>query len=179
MHKGTPPTVQQFSTPNWEDIVAEIPDQSIGVWMAPFNNNVRIALTTTGESTILSGKSNKRRPAYPHAMVMDSGLLTDGPQDLSSVQNNSGINGSKKLEFIDIPHFPVNKRVHICVNIIHDIMEIYRDGRLLTTYNLSGLPEFSRDDVHILKPRTIDGALYNLAWQPSAMSLAHLRKLIA
>jgi hypothetical protein len=35
-----------IKTPNWEDIVNELPDQCIGVWLSPFTNNLRICVTT-------------------------------------------------------------------------------------------------------------------------------------
>ncbi len=38
-------------TPHWEEIVRIIPDQCIGVWLAPYTNNLRIAVHTQNNST--------------------------------------------------------------------------------------------------------------------------------
>ena len=40
-----------IKTSNWEDIVDELPDQCIGVWLAPFTNNLRICVSTEKEKT--------------------------------------------------------------------------------------------------------------------------------
>ena len=34
------------ATHSWEDIISQLPEQCIGVWLAPFNNNIRICITT-------------------------------------------------------------------------------------------------------------------------------------
>ncbi len=56
LHKGSE-VPDQIDTPNWEDVLAQFPDQSVGIWMAPFNNNLRIALTTVT-------RGNPRSSAY-------------------------------------------------------------------------------------------------------------------
>ena len=60
MHRGT-----EFDGPlktaYWEDVVKACPDQYCGVWMAPFNNNIRVCITTVTDKTKLD------RPTYPHA----------------------------------------------------------------------------------------------------------------
>ena len=40
-----------IKTSKWEEIVDELPDQCIGVWLAPFTNNLRICITTERETT--------------------------------------------------------------------------------------------------------------------------------
>lgn len=51
--KGTPwPTEgKTIDTPYWEELCQIIPDQCIGVWLAPFNNNLRISVTTQYRDT--------------------------------------------------------------------------------------------------------------------------------
>jgi hypothetical protein len=40
-----------IKTSNWEDIVDQLPKQCIGVWLAPFTNNLRICVSTEKEKT--------------------------------------------------------------------------------------------------------------------------------
>ena len=47
-----------MKTSDWEDIVKLLPDQCIGVWLAPFTNNLRICITTE--------KNNKKTFLLPH-----------------------------------------------------------------------------------------------------------------
>ena len=57
MHRGTdlehgsPTTINNIDTIQWEDIIDMVPVQNIGVWYAPFNNNMRIAITTMDTET--------------------------------------------------------------------------------------------------------------------------------
>ena len=45
--KGTEwPAGEPLDTPYWETVAAERPDQCLGIWLAPFNNNLRVCLTT-------------------------------------------------------------------------------------------------------------------------------------
>lgn len=46
MHKGTNIENKTLNYENWHNIENEIPEQSIGIWMHPGINNIRIAITT-------------------------------------------------------------------------------------------------------------------------------------
>ena len=48
-----------IKTTNWEDIVKELPDQCIGVWLAPFTNNLRICVST-------ERNMNDKKISFPH-----------------------------------------------------------------------------------------------------------------
>jgi hypothetical protein len=45
-HKGTDITNKQLDYSYWDNILSEIPEQCIGVWMNPHTNNLRICATT-------------------------------------------------------------------------------------------------------------------------------------
>lgn len=51
--KGTawPTEGESINTPYWEELCQIVPDQCIGVWLAPFNNNLRISITTQHRDT--------------------------------------------------------------------------------------------------------------------------------
>lgn len=50
--KGTQwPNGEPLDTPYWETIENERPEQCIGVWLTPFNNNLRICITTRRQSS--------------------------------------------------------------------------------------------------------------------------------
>jgi hypothetical protein len=81
-----------IKTSNWEDIVNELPDQCIGVWLSPFTNNLRICLST---EKIM----NDNKISFPHPnkqiCVNNSCLYTN---DLSTKQ----IDGDEYKEHIQI-----------------------------------------------------------------------------
>ena len=43
-HKGT--EITEIDTHEWEKVMTMCPDQGVGVWLAPFNNNLRVCITT-------------------------------------------------------------------------------------------------------------------------------------
>ncbi len=145
MHKGTDPGNNTLDTPNWEDINADYPEQSIGIWMAPYNNNIRISLSTEG--------------------TVQSLLLTEGTSQ------------SLPLEYIDLPHFPNKRMVHLSVNIVDNLIEIYRDGLLYKTKTLVGKPRFNKGNLYIMKSKSIDGQVYDLTYIPNYLGIAKIKKL--
>ena len=183
LHKGTEPDARQLETQNWEDILAEYPDQSIGIWMAPFNNNIRIAITTL-TTNYVEGNT----PGYPHALAQaydESGnvFLTDKPnnplRDPTKSRVKRQVSGyNKNVEFIDIPHFPNKVLTHLTVNVINDVVEIYRNGLLTKSYTLAGRPEFNKGNLYIMKPKTLDGSLHNLTYTPGYLNLASIRDIM-
>lgn len=186
LHKGTEPDARQLETQNWEDILSEYPDQSIGLWMAPFNNNIRIAITTL---TTNYADGSSRTSDYPHAMAQaydGSGnvFLSDKPnnplRDPTKTKNKRQVSSyNKNVEFIDIPHFPNKVLTHLTVNVINDVVEIYRNGLLTKSYTLAGRPEFNKGNLYIMKPKTLDGSLHNLTYTPGYLNLASIRDIMA
>jgi hypothetical protein len=168
MHKGTEPDSRQLDTPNWEDILADFPDQSIGIWMAPYNNNIRIALTTLTTNYI----DQAPLPA-PHAMAQNQNMPGSG-----SGRRVAGY--AKNVEFLDIPHFPNKKLVHLSVNVLDNSLEVYKDGLLYKTFHLVGRPEFNKGgNLYMLKPKTLDGSLFNVTYNPRYLGIAGIKKLMA
>ena len=50
-HKGTMPDVSgEINYKDWSDLITDYDDQYIGAWLAPFTNNMRIAITTEKDS---------------------------------------------------------------------------------------------------------------------------------
>jgi len=50
--KGTSwPAGEPLDTPYWESVSAERPEQCLGIWLAPFNNNLRICVTTRRQTS--------------------------------------------------------------------------------------------------------------------------------
>ena len=131
LHKGSEMT-DQIDTPNWEDILAQIPDQSVGIWMSPFNNNLRIALTT-----VTQGKKTMIVSQHAHVDAT-SGTLNP----ISNIPE-------KNIEFFDIYQFPVKKLKHLSVNVLSSSIEVYLDGMLYKVFSLTGRPEFNRGNLYI------------------------------
>lgn len=157
LHKGSEMT-DQIDTPNWEDILAQIPDQSVGIWMAPFNNNLRIALTT-----VTQGKKTTLVSQHAHVDAA------------SGAQKPPSTTYEKNIEFFDIYQFPVKKIKHLSVNVLSSSIEVYLDGMIYKVFSLTGRPEFNRGNLYIMKPKTIDGYIQKLSYAPAALKLTDIR----
>lgn len=165
LHKGSELT-DQIDTPNWEDILAQFPDQSVGIWMAPFNNNLRIALTTI---TNRIQNTSSEQHAYKHAYA--------GEHD--PVKSWSPSAYEKNIEFFDIYQFPVKKLKHLSVNVLTDTIEVYIDGMLYKVFSLVGKPEFNRGNLYVMKPKTVDGYIQKLSYAPAALKINDVRALLS
>jgi hypothetical protein len=165
LHKGSELT-DQIDTPNWEDILAQFPDQSVGIWMAPFNNNLRIALTTI---TNRIQNTSSEQHAYKHAYA--------GEHD--PVKSWSPSAYEKNIEFFDIYQFPVKKLKHLSVNVLTDTVEVYIDGMIYKVFSLVGKPEFNRGNLYVMKPKTVDGYIQKLSYAPAALKINDVRALLS
>jgi hypothetical protein len=164
LHKGSEIT-DQIDTPNWEDVLAQFPDQSVGIWMSPYNNNLRIALTTVTRGR--TGNTNMQNVMVsPHAHV-DAAMATGNSASLTAYEKN--------IEFFDIYQFPVRKLMHLSVNVLSSTVEVYMDGMIYKVFSLTGKPEFNRGNLYIMKSKSVDGYIQKLSYAPAALKLTDIK----
>ena len=166
LHKGSEVT-DQIDTANWEDVLAQFPDQSIGIWMAPFNNNLRIALTTVTQGSSKYGNANGLVSQHAH---VDAAMATGKQSSPSTYEKN--------IEFFDIYQFPVKKLKHLSVNVLTNTVEVYMDGMLYKVFSLTGKPEFNRGNLYVMKSKTVDGYIQKLTYAPAALKINGIRELL-
>ena len=170
MHKGSEVT-DQIDTANWEDVLAQFPDQSVGIWMAPFNNNLRIALTTVTQGRSKYGNGNKQNVMVSQHAHVDAAMAQEGnPMSPSTYEKN--------IEFFDIYQFPVKKLKHLAVNVLTNTVEVYMDVMLYKVFSLTGRPEFNRGNLYIMKTKTVDGYIQKLSYAPAALKLTDIKSLL-
>lgn len=182
MHKGSEIT-DQIDTPNWEDIISQYPDQSVGIWMSPFNNNLRIAITT------ITTKSQSQ--SYQHAFNADIDtktnniFLTDKPnppfQDTTkynTINRQRPTDYEKNIEFFDIYQIPIKKMKHLSVNVLTNTVELYIDGKLYKIFTLVGKPEFNKGNLYIMNSKTVDGYIQNLSYSPFPLGVKDISALV-
>jgi hypothetical protein len=198
MHKGTSiDDIQKVDTPNWNDVNVLIPEQTIGVWCAPFNNNIRIAVTT------LKQGYKKGKFEYNHAYqqktisnpdtnghqvyVSDNtgGRFRDPTRNQFSRLNEDGdtttnpLITTQQVEYIDIYRVPIKKLVHISVNFTGMTMEIYMNGNLYKIHTLEGQPVFNNGDLFCMMNKTINGSIIDLKFTPERITHSKVKELIS
>ena len=149
--KGTEwPASEPLNTPYWETVAAERPDQCLGIWLAPFNNNLRVCLTTRHQ---ISG------PSTP--------TMQQPTTQQKTIQQT--------LEFIDIQNIPTRKLFHLSVNMVESGMEVYLNGKLHRMIALKGAPVWNELPLTILGPTSTPATIMDLVFIPESANLDDIR----
>jgi hypothetical protein len=186
-HKGT--EIQSGSTlsyQSWENLVKDIPNQQIGVWLAPFSNNLRIAVTTTS-------LGNRSYGSYPDAFIekCDPGsntcFITDMPSGkwADTSRASDGSNPKTQLETNieyfdqDLQNIAINKQTNITVNFINNIAEVYFNGKIVKITQLDGTPNTDKSNLYVLNEKTVNCDISNLLYYPATAKLTDINKIIS
>jgi hypothetical protein len=185
-HKGT--AIEPGKTlayQSWENLISEIPNQSIGVWMAPFTNNLRIAITT---NTVGNLPSYKYKDAYVQVCDDNDCYITDLPSgkwaDRKVIRDESTIAYKPKIdkfiEFIDhdLQNIPINTKLNITINVMNKTVEIYFNGKIVKVTQLEGTPALDTNNLYVFNEYTINGEISNLLYYPDALKLQNIKDII-
>ena len=185
-HKGT--SIDDGTLVNyqsWENLVKDFPNQCIGVWLAPFTNNLRIAVTTEIEI-------NKNNGSYNHAFVeicnsnTKDCYITDMPGgnwvDRSRQGDNSTTTTKKitHIEFFDndLQNIPINKNINITINLKGTDVEIYYDGKIVKVVKLDGIPKSNKSNLYVMNDKTFGGEISNLLYYPDSLSYENVNDIL-
>ena len=187
-HKGIRPDIPTIEYIDWETLISNIPEQCIGLWLAPFTNNLRIAVDTT-----VSGNTNSGY--FDDAMVLKCNInngtrecyITDLPgtqwKNIERRGDGSTIKPQiyKNLEYIDhdLTNIPINKPFVLTVNFIGNVVEIYINGKLSKTAQLEGLPNWNNYPVYVMNNTTFGGNIANLIYYPKSINLDEVKKIVS
>jgi hypothetical protein len=185
-HKGTPidtNTIMNYQS--WENLIVDFPMQSIGVWLAPFTNNLRIAVTTTSSA-------NKNSGSYEDAFIQKCDCLTadcyitDMPGGKWVDKSKSGDNSTPKtklntyIEFFDsdLQNIPINKQINITINMQGTDAEVYFDGKIVKVVKLDGVPSISNTNLYVMYDNTFGGEISNLLYYPEPLKLPDVNSIL-
>ena len=170
---------------SWENLIKDFPIQSIGVWLAPFTNNLRIAITTD----ITTNKSNG---SYPDAFMEKCNNLTkdcyitDMPGTKWIDKNKSGdssiskTNTYKYVEFFDsdLQNIPINKQINITINFRGSYAEVYFDGKIVKVITLDGIPSAVKSGLYVMNDKSFGGEISNLMYSPTDLTLENINDIV-
>ena len=178
--------VQIPKTKNWEDIVNVLPQQCIGLWLAPFTNNLRICITTNKTNDNNEGFVNIPKPNTDFCLgnkcFKNNGVNNSENNDnILDTQNYTTISNTTSfntyLEYFDIVDIPLNKFFFIAINLIGNVMEIYLDGKLNYIINLKGEPVFNNSNLYAKREPSFEGLIKNLTYLPYSASYKEIKKI--
>ena len=185
-HKGTPiDTNTILNYQSWENLIVDFPMQSIGVWLSPFTNNLRIAVTTTSIA-------NKNSGSYEDAFIQKCSCLTsdcyitDMPDGKWVDKSRSGDNSTPKtklntyIEFFDsdLQNIPINKQINITINLLGTDAEVYFDGKIVKVVKLDGVPTITNTHLYSMYDNSFGGEISNLIYYPESLKLPNINSIL-
>jgi hypothetical protein len=183
-HKGTAfdqeknKKIKTIKIRNWEQLVRDFPEQCIGVWMSPFQNNIRIAVTTKAPSFVPQtyDDANIEKCGIDESGINDCWItdLTDDPK-FKNVPKT--IKDVMKVEYIDIQDMETGVPSNIVVNIKGKIIEVYVNGKYKVSQILVGTPVWNVGDMYINNPVNYKGLLEDLRGFPGIVNQTNINDI--
>ena len=206
LHKGTPidkSVNNQFKTlqyQNWEQINSDLPEQTLGFWLSPFQNNLRVAISTISKSplprTYDHGNIEKCRCDNSDSKSVEQLLelnlnknantktncttcwITDQDNDIEHTEDaNLDYKDKKTMDYIDIQDIQTNIPTHIVVSVKGLIIEVYVDGVFRTSKVLNGKTMWNNGSLYVHNPKTYNGEISDLRIIPGALNGDQVRFL--
>jgi hypothetical protein len=185
-HKGTDIGANtQLTYQSWENLIKDIPNKVIGVWLAPFSNNLRIAISTTS-------LSNRSYGSYSDAFIEkcdENGdcFITDitSGKWADNLRAGDGSNPKTKLDSYveyfdqDLQNIPINTQVNIIINFRNTNVEVYFNGKIVKITQLDGTPNSDKTNLFVLNDKTVKCDISNLLYYPDAVKIGEVKEIIS
>ena len=187
----------------WRSIIDLYPEQTPGVWVHPFVNDLRIVLTTQHDNDIdfnqllhaNKGKSNNydiskytntatpnREAEYSPIDSSDEFICLEN--SLSDSERNKG-GRFKFREYFDIKNIPIKEKFHIALVINNSVVEVYINGKLKTTQHLYGDPIYSQGPLQLNsgnkdnnEPIKLGGEITHFKFIPHAINYQNIQTIM-
>jgi hypothetical protein len=183
-HKGTAfdlennKKIKTLKIRNWEQIVSDLPNQCIGVWLTPFQNNIRIAVTTEAPAFTPQtyDEANIEKCGIDESGINDCWItdLTDDPK-FKKVPNV--IKSVMKIEYIDVQDMETGVPMNIVINIKGKIIEVFVNGKYKVSQVLAGTPVWNQGDMYIHNPVNYKGLLEDFRVFPGIVNQTNINDI--
>jgi hypothetical protein len=197
LHKGSPPDkssnnkMKKLEYPKWEQIMVDLPEQTLGFWLSPFQNNLRVAVTTLSKipksknyehaniekckcEVINTDITNQNQPR----VHCSNCWITDQEDDMDRrTESIIDTKDFQTMDYVDIQDLQTNVPIHIAVSIKGAIIEVYVNGVFKVSKVLNGVPKWNNGDLYIHNPLTYKGILNNLSVIPGTINGEIVKKI--
>lgn len=154
LHKGTSPQTREYIQ-EWSAIDSLMQSQYIGLWLHPFENKMRVAITTQNQTT-------------PNCYNDETST--------EEICKNLNITNTK-LEYYDIADIPIRKLIHVAISLYDNYLEIYINAKLHTTYKLGGIPQYNNGNLYIKNNISFSGDIYNFTYMTQSPTIDDIDSL--
>lgn len=168
-HRGTPIDtskplsymLENDEIDNWDNLTSDYPYQSIGVWLHPTKNHLRIVLTTEDSNTY---------DYLDHANASTIYENQNAPlTDLSYPK--------KIINTFDINDVPVNTPFNVGLIVNKNTITVYFNGILRHIFSFRGTIVDNNASLYFHALKTYNGYLNNFHYYPRAVSESEIKKL--
>jgi hypothetical protein len=168
-----------IKTNSWEEVIQQLPAQCIGVWLAPYTNNMRICVSSDKVVSQSSIPSNNYLTDTDYTDIGD-GSSSKFNQNFNVIRTRTSSTDSSNsiiMEYFDLLNITISKSNFIAINIHQTIMEIYQNDKLSYIVNLEGIPRFNGDDLNVKNTPSFDGYLQNISYLPYFASYKEIKDI--
>ena len=188
----------------WRSIIDLYPEQTPGVWVHPFVNDLRIVLTTQHDNDIdfnqllhaSKGKTNNYDITKYNNTATPNKEAEYSPTDSSDAFNciHSDLNDSERSkgnkykfrEYFDIKNIPIKEKFHLSLIINNSVIEVYINGKLKTTQHLYGDPIYSHGPLQLNTGRNgekkhevkLGGEITHFKFIPHALNYQNIQTIM-
>jgi len=162
-HHGSEPEENMHLT-TWGDVITKIPKQRLGLWLAPYTNNIRCVVGTKIPFDLSSSSEHpgnqicKGKNCYIKAHHTDNKTYYD-------------------LEFKDIKNVDIGIPNMIAIVVYDKSFNIYLNGKLAHNINLDGEPLPLNNDCFIKAPKSYEGHIINFRYWDTSLTSGKIRQL--
>lgn len=164
IYQGSELNETYLKTANWGEVVNKIPKQKFGVWLAPYNNNVRIVIGTK--------------------IPYDNGHTTEHPVNQICKGKNCFVKTGETtdrfyydLEYVDLKDINVGEPVMIAIELDNRSLSIYHNGKLRHNILLNGTPVPINGDCYIKLDKTYAGSFMYFHFWTNKVSSYKIQEL--
>ena len=173
LNKGNVPDLNK-KTDNWKDIENVVKNQSPGVWLAPYSNNIRVCFTVNINNLPTNILHPNQEKYYPNEKIDEEYYLKETFK-YKTIKEDLTL--GDYIQYIDIPNIPINKLFLISINIIQNVIEIYINDKLHKSMILYGKIISENNNIYIKSKPSFNGSLYNLNYFPYTLKYKDIKNL--
>lgn len=163
MYQGTSIENQLYAT-SWREVLNKIPKQRMGIWLAPYTNNIRVVI---GTNVPYDKKSGEDHPVNQLCKDKSCYVATADRPDRYYYD----------LEQFDIKDIDIGIHNMMTVIVEEQSIKVYLNGKLVKNIYLDGMPTSTTNDLYIMHNKSYQGVFQYLRYWEKPINAKQIRDL--
>jgi hypothetical protein len=157
-------TDQSEKNNGWSDLVRKYDEQSLGVWIHPNKNSIRICLTTK-----VNLKDKESYDTNKHPFGEFTPKRQYGDELLVDTIN--------QIEYCDLENIPIKQLTQITITLDKNVLSLYVNKVLRKVCTFEGVPLYNNRPLFFVHQRSFDGYLQDFKMIPYFIKDSQVSKL--